>query len=843
MKAKMSRVIVVPLLMMALARVSVAQDPGWPREATVGGARLVYYQPQVDDWQSFKNLDFRLAVSLTPAGGKAVVGVVSVHALTDVDVDTRTVLIHDLTISETRFPSLEAEAAAPMDQLMRTFLAPDKTVTISLDRLVASVNKPDSVVGVDVNNDPPPIFVSYGPAILVQVEGQPILAAIPETSLEFVVNANWPLFWDKAQSAFYLFTEIQWLAAPQLGGPWVFTRTLPKDMSKLVRDPQWAALKKAVPPPAAKSAVPKVFFSDQPAEVIVFTGQPVYRTIPGTELVYASNTDSALFVHNPTSEYYFLAAGRWFRAASLEGPWSYATPDLPADFARIPANSPVAPVRVSIPGTEEAKDAVLLAQIPTTAVVDPVAAAAEASATYNGEPQFTPIEGTSLSYATNTPDKVIKVGDLYYLCLQGVWFMSVSPQGPWKTAPSVPKEIYTIPPSSPVYNVTYVTQVTTTSGAVQSSYTAGYLGAFVIGATVGAIIANGSGYYHPPYVYYPPRGYPVYRPYPVPYGAYGTAGAVYIPRTGAAGVGRAVYGPYGGAAVAKTYNPYTGTYARGATAYGPYGSASAGQAYNPYTGSYAQGATVSGPGGSRTTASGYNPSTGTAAATRQGSSPYGQWGSSVVTKGNQAMYTQHASNARGTVGKAQTTSGGKAVGASGASGSGGAAKTSSGDMYAGKDGNVYKNTGNGWQKYDNGSWNTVTPPANAQPKAQGNSATVKGGTQPKPQSSGASRSAAANAQRNSKKTTGGTQPAQGSGASRRAPAKAGGYSNKTAGGGARAQAESGQLGGLQREAAARQRGAAESQRFQGGGSSRGGGGGGRGGGGGGRGGGGGGRRR
>ena len=28
-------------------------------------------------------------------------------------------------------------------------------------------------------------------------------------------------------------------------------------------------------------------------------------------------------------------------------------------------------------------------------------------------------------------------------------------------------------------------------------------------------------------------------------------------------------------------------------------------------------------------------------------------------------------------------------------------------MYATKDGNVYKNTGSGWQSYDNGSWNSV----------------------------------------------------------------------------------------------------------------------------------------
>jgi hypothetical protein len=160
-------------------------------------------------------------------------------------------------------------------------------------------------------------------------------------------------------------------------------------------------------------------------------------------------------------------------------------------------------------------------------LLNPTTAAAQAKVDYTGAPQFAPIEGTTLQYATNTPDKVIQVGDVYYLCLQGVWFMSTSPLGPWTTASSVPQVIYTIPPSSPVYNVTYVTQVTTSSGYVQSSYTAGYLGAFVMGAAVGAIVCSGSGYYYPPYIGYPPYGYPVYHPYPTPYGAYGAYGTSY----------------------------------------------------------------------------------------------------------------------------------------------------------------------------------------------------------------------------------------------------------------------------------------------------------------------------
>ena len=419
----------------------------------------------------------------------------------------------------------------------------------------------------------------------------------------------------------------------------------------------------------------------------MFQGQPTYANIPGTQLSVAKDTDADLFVYAPTQQYYYLAAGRWFKAADLQGPWTYATPELPADFANIPENNPAGRVLVSVPGTPEAQDAVLLAQIPTTAVIDPKAAE-EAKVTYNGNPEFKPIEGTSLAYATNTSDKVIKVADVYYLCLQGVWFMSPNATGPWTTAKSVPKEIYAIPPSSPVYNVTYVTQSTTSDGAIQSSYTAGYLGTFIAGAAVGAILANGTGYYYPPYYGYPVGGYPVYRPYPTTYGAR----AYYNPYSGAYGAARGVYGPYGGAAAGAAYNPYTGTYARGATAYGPNGSRTVAGAYNPYTGN--------------------------SAATRQGSNAYSSWGQSVVSNGNRSAYTQHYSNANGSVGSVQGSRGGAAVSASTKYGNSAAAKTSGGDMYAAHNGNVYKNTGNGWKSYDNGNWNSVNSSKNAQPQRQ-----------------------------------------------------------------------------------------------------------------------------
>ncbi|MEN6319834.1 MAG: hypothetical protein ABFD82_13905 [Syntrophaceae bacterium] len=677
-------------MILLLATASVAQDPGWPRQHIENGNILITYQPQVDDWKDFRELDWRMAISLTPAGGKAAVGVVDMHGQTIVDNDNDMVLIGNIKIERINFPSLDPSRASQMEQLLRKFLP--KSVSNSIHRLVASVPKKEPVSGVRLKNEPPVIFVSDKPAILLDVDGQPVRASIQKGNLEYVVNTHWPLFFDPQSSMFYLLVDKQWLTAATLEGPWATAKKLPKDMNMLVKEPQWTNLKKFIPPPPAKrnTVVPMVFYSTSPAEVILFNGKPAYAQIPGTRLKYATNTTSYLFLYTPTNEYYYLTAGRWFSADSLQGPWTFATPNLPADFTHIPRSSPASQVLASVPGTEEAKDSVLLARVPTTVIVNPTAAAATVKVMYVGPPQFVVIEGTSLYYAKNTPQAVIKAGNLYYLCFQGIWFVSASPQGPWQTAQSVPQEIYTIPPSSPVYHVTYVTQVTTSDGNVQASYTAGYTGVYVMGVATEVIIVGGTGYYYPPYVaVYPGYWYPVY--YPAPY-TYGYMTYYYSP-TGAYGVSQTVYGPYGSATRTASYNPYTGTYTRTASVSTPYGSAAVGRAYNPYTGA--------------------------AAATRQGSNAYASWGSSVVTKGGEAAYTRHYSTAQGTVGSVKTSSGGKAVGVSTAHGTTAVGKTASGDVYAGHDGNVYRNTGSGWQKYDDGNWTPVqTPPKNVQQQAQ-----------------------------------------------------------------------------------------------------------------------------
>src|SRR5271167_1297349 len=699
------------LIILLSAALSVAQDQGWPRTITKPNGTLVLYQPQVDDWKNYTEVDVRMAFTITPTGGKQQVGALTGTMQSAVNMDTRTVFLSNPQITSVVFPSLDPATAAQLDPVVRTFLNSAATLTISLDRLAASVKKsktPPQVATLD--NTPPTIFISFKPAILLLVNGAPSMAPIANSNLQFVVNANWPVFVEQGSSTYYLFDGKGWLTSASLGSTWGPTDKLPKQMSKVPENANFTSLKAFIPPPPGSAAsFPVVYYSATPAEMVVFGGTPQWTPIPGTQLSYGSNTGSPVFKYAPTGAFYYLTSGRWFTSTTpIRGPWTFATYSLPPDFKQIPSSNPAGGVLASVPGTPEAEDAVLIAQIPTTATVTP-AAANEVKVSYVGQPQFQPIEGTSMMYAVNTPNKVIQVGDQYYLCYQGVWFVSFSAQGPWQVAQTVPQVIYTIPPSSPVYNVTYVTQVPAADGAVTASYTAGYVGAFITGAAVGAIVCGGTGFYYPPYVY---GGF--YYPYAATYGYH----AAYNPYTGAYGVGGSAYGPYGSAHWGAAYNPNTGTYARGAETSTAYGKQAVGEAYNPYTGA--------------------------SAATHQGSNAYGSWGQSVYNKNGETAYTQHASNAYGTAATAQTSSGGKAAATSTAYGSSTAGKTSSGDMYASHDGNVYKNTGSGWQTYNNGSWNNVQKPTTSSAQSNPNYSSAQQKAQSNPNYSSAQQKAQSN---------------------------------------------------------------------------------------------------
>src|SRR5213592_4574936 len=86
-------------------------DPGWPREKYSSGTQLIIYQPQVDDWKNFQDLSWRMAVSLTPKGGKQVVGVVEMKGHTDIDNVAKVAVITNPEVAGAYFPSLDKATA------------------------------------------------------------------------------------------------------------------------------------------------------------------------------------------------------------------------------------------------------------------------------------------------------------------------------------------------------------------------------------------------------------------------------------------------------------------------------------------------------------------------------------------------------------------------------------------------------------------------------------------------------------------------------------------------------------------------------------------------------------
>jgi hypothetical protein len=661
------------------------EDLSWPQVfETSNGMEVAIYQPQIHDWTDYRHITARSAVAVKPKDASddyIIYGALTMEAETTVDKENRVVFFSNRTIKDISFPNAGVdEMAAESRRAVEGVLDPTRPLTVSLDRVIANAERYQHQQNVEgINLDPPPIFFSSEPAILVIFLGPAKFESIEGSSLFFATNTNWDVLLNPVAGTYYLLVDETWLSTTDvMNGPWAATTDLPAAFATLPDSEDWKDVRAALPPKPGPA--PRVFVSDRPAELILTEGKPQIATIPGTKILYLTNSESDIFLVE--GSYYLLTAGRWFRAEDPAGPWASAMDSIPEEFSRIPADHEKAHVLASVPGTPDAEEALITAQIPQTARVNREEATVEVK--YEGEPEFVAIKDTTVAYAINTPNDVFRVDSGYYCCHKGVWFQAPAPVGPWVVCSDVPRAIYTIPASRPKHNVTYVYVYDSDPKTVTTGYTSGYNGSYVVGNLLvfGAgvwlaseIINNWDRHYHHCHWHYHPchYSYGCGARYSWYYGGYYRGGYRY-------------YGPYGGAGCGAIYNPWTGGYARGGAVYGPRGGAFAREAYNPWTDTY--GARV----GVRT--------------------PYGSWGRSVVTRGDEWVRAGHRSGARGTIKGFETSKGAGAIKVDRRLGKDTVVgKSKDGDMYVGRDGNVYRRDSNGdWAKLEKGGWNGIERP-------------------------------------------------------------------------------------------------------------------------------------
>lgn len=479
---------------------------GWPRQMAADGYTFTAYQPQLEKWDN-NRLEGRAAVSVeTNASPQATFGVVWFAARTEVDKEDRMVALEDVKLIKSQFPSAPDRADAYLAALRKAL--PPGVRTLALDRLEANLAvthaeaKGQHVV---VKNDPPRIFYSTRPAVLVLIDGKPALRQADGTKLLRVINTRSLLLLDDAKGKYYLRLLDRWLEADALDGTWAMAHAVPAALdvflNKVTDDPRVdlfenvaADIKDAL----EEGSIPTVFVSTVPAELLETEGEPSLAPVDGTKLLWVKNTTNQLLLDTADQHYYALLSGRWFRAKSLaKGPWEFVAADrLPADLAKVPETHPRGDVLSSVAGTPQAQESLIANRVPQTATVK--RSEAKLEPIYDDAPRFEPIAGTDLTYAVNTPTPVICVTpSSYYACENGVWFTSSTPAGPWVAATAVPPVVYTIPPASALYYVTNVYVYGSTPDYVYFGYTPGYFGTCVCPE---GVVVYGTGWVFQPWV-------------------------------------------------------------------------------------------------------------------------------------------------------------------------------------------------------------------------------------------------------------------------------------------------------------------------------------------------------
>ncbi|MCL1094422.1 carbohydrate-binding family V/XII [Shewanella kaireitica] len=467
----------------------------WPQEVTAKEGNIVVYQPQPESLDG-NILQGRAAMSLELIDrDDPIFGAFWFSARIDTSTDNATV--RDVRVTRVRWPESTEADEQRFTQVVEKSIG-TSSFTISMERLSASLAnaKQEKQSLENIKNDAPNIIFRQQLTVLLSYDGSPQFREIENSPYERALNTPFAVARNKQTKKMYLSSGTFWYTADNPMGPWQVTEYPPEDLVKMLPKSDDAEAKNT-------GTAPAVIAVKTPTELVATDGKPKWKSLTEGKLLYVSNTETAWIREVSSGDMYLLLSGRWFQAKKEAGPWAFVRADkLPASFNDIPPESDIGGLRVSVAGTTEADQAMLDAQIPQTAAIK--RSEAKLNVEYDGEPKFDAIPGTKVAYAVNTATQVLKINGQYYAVDNAVWFVASAAKGPWKVADNVPTdEIAKIPPSSPVYNTTYVEIYDSTPEVVYVGYTPGYMWSY----PYYGVPVYGTGWYYPPYWgrYYYPR--------------------------------------------------------------------------------------------------------------------------------------------------------------------------------------------------------------------------------------------------------------------------------------------------------------------------------------------------
>lgn len=453
----------------------------WPKNIITGHYLVIkLYKPHVLNYtDSTVRSRFIISVSNLYDDEDPIFGVVWTTAAVKMDSAKRLAKIRWVRVDDMRFSD---DTSA--DDIRRLTTAIDDNMPrvvrgYSLDSLAASAARSREEIEytvADTGKKAPVIFYRTRPTVLVLIDGAPRLQWNPQWDVNVVENSPFVIVKDKDEK-YYLYGGGHWYTAPFATGPFVYAHdSVSRTLRKIARSFAKAAKKDGlalVSPDTARMY--DIIVSTVPAMLIQSNGDPQPAPVPGTSLVYIRNSPDHIFLDTASREYYLEAGGSWYQSPALRdsGVWeAISAHRLPADFAKIPMQSAEAEVLSNVPGTAAAMEATRDRSVPAVQKVD---RSVTTKVDYDGAPEFSPIEGTQLQYATNTCAIVLLQNGEYYTLDDGIWFIAGAPMGPWRVSGRRPVGLELIPRQYPAYRSRFVYIFRTTAGFVWDGYLPGYL--------------------------------------------------------------------------------------------------------------------------------------------------------------------------------------------------------------------------------------------------------------------------------------------------------------------------------------------------------------------------------
>lgn len=203
---------------------------------------------------------------------------------------------------------------------------------------------------------------------------------------------------------------------------------------------------------------PRIIYRNQPAVLVLLDGEPKLMPITDSTLMRVVNTPFLMVYAAADKTYYLKAGDTWVSSFVVEGPYSPLA-SLPTALREFEEKMKlererIAKARGADAGREREMEAERKVELEKGALPEIVVSTEPAELIVTeGEPQFTPIEGTNLLYVSNSENNIFMdtTSQQYYVLLSGRWFGAMSLQdGPWSYVPStsLPADFAKIPEGS-----------------------------------------------------------------------------------------------------------------------------------------------------------------------------------------------------------------------------------------------------------------------------------------------------------------------------------------------------------------------------------------------------------